>query len=223
LKQLRIDFHLHTWYSRDGIDPPELVLKSAAAKQLYAVAITDHNTIRGLKRAKECKSKVVIIPGIEVDAKEGHVIGLGISTEIKPWQTAVETIESIKDEGGVVLLPHPFDYIRRGVGVMAKWLRADAIEIFNSKTNTPFANILASRLARRINCPITAGSDAHLAEDVGNAHLVIEERGEPTVDSILTIMTSTKNNHVRVEGRITPLRSRIRKLALQRIKSKNIQ
>jgi hypothetical protein len=219
---LRIDFHLHTWYSRDGIDPPELILKAAATKQLYAIAITDHNTIRALKKAKECKSKVVVIPGIEVDAKEGHIIGLGISTAIKPWQTAVETIESIKDAGGVVLLPHPFDYIRRGVGGMAKWLRADAIEVFNSKTNTPFANTLASRLAKKINCPITAGSDAHLAQDVGNAYLVVEERGEPTADSILTILTSARNNHVRVAGRMTPLRSRIRKLALQRTKRKNI-
>ena len=222
MNQLRIDLHLHTWYSRDGIDPPELVLKAAATRHLYAIAITDHNTIRGQKRAKEYNSKVVVIPGIEIDAKEGHIIGLGISTEIKPWLTAVETIELIKDKGGIALLPHPFDYIRRGVGGMANWLPADAIEVYNSKINTPFANTAAGRLVKSKNCPFTAGSDAHLAEDVGNAHLVIDEMGEPAVDSILSILMSSKNHHVRVEGGITSLRSRIRKVVLQRAKRKNI-
>jgi predicted metal-dependent phosphoesterase TrpH len=223
LNQLKIDLHLHTWYSRDGIDPPSLVLKVAAAKGLYAIAITDHNTIRGLKKAKEYKGNLVIIPGIEVDAKEGHIIGLGISTEIRPWLTATETIELIKDAGGVAVLPHPFDYIRRGVGGTAKWLRADAIEVFNSKTNTPFSNTLASRLAKKKNSPTTAGSDAHLAEDVGNGHVVIEQGGEPTADSILSILTSPKKHHIRIAGRITSLRSRVRKIALQRIKRKDIQ
>ena len=223
MNELRIDFHLHTWYSRDGIDPPDLVLRAAAAKQLYAIAITDHNTVRGVKRAKERNSSVLVIPGIEVDAKEGHIIGLGISTEIKPWQTAVETIESIKDAGGIALLPHPFDYIRRGVGGMARWLQADAIEVFNAKINTPFSNALASRLAKTKDCSITAGSDAHLAEDVGDAHVIIEERGEPSVDSILSMLSSQKNHHVRISGRITSLRSRVRKIALLRTKRKSIQ
>jgi predicted metal-dependent phosphoesterase TrpH len=189
---------------------------------LYAIAITDHNTIRGLKKAKEYKSNLIIIPGIEVDAKEGHIIGLGISTEIKPWLTAAETVESIKDAGGVAVLPHPFDYIRRGVGGIARWLHADAIEVFNSKANTPFSNTLASRLAKKKNSPITAGSDAHLAEDVGNGHVVIEERGEPTADSILSILTSA-DHHTRIAGRMTSLRSRVRKIALLRMKRKDIR
>jgi hypothetical protein len=223
MNELRIDFHLHTWYSRDGIDPPDLMLRAAAAKQLYAIAITDHNTVRGLKRAKEHKSSVLVIPGIEVDAKEGHIIGLGVSSEIRPWLTAVETIESIKDAGGIVLLPHPYDYIRRGVGGMAKWLQVDAIEVFNAKINTPFSNALAGRLAKTKDCSITAGSDAHLAENVGDAHVIIEERGEPSVDSILSMLSSQNNHHMRISGRITSLRSRVRKIALLRTKRKNIQ
>jgi hypothetical protein len=223
LNQLRIDFHLHTWYSRDGIDPPNLVLKAAAAKGLYAIAITDHNTTRGFTKAKEHNSSLVIIPGIEVDTKEGHIIGLGISIEVKPWLTAAETIELIKDAGGVAVIPHPFDYIRRGVGGIARWLRADAIEVFNSKINTPFSNAFAKRLAERKNSPITAGSDAHLAEDVGNAYVVIAESGEPSADSILAILTSPKTHKISIAGRVTSLGSRIRKIALQRVKSKDIE
>jgi predicted metal-dependent phosphoesterase TrpH len=221
LNQLRLDLHLHTWYSRDAIDPPSLVLKMAAAKGMYAIAITDHNTVRGQKRARECKSNVVVIPGIEVDAKEGHIIGLGISTEIKLGQTAAETVELIKDAGGFVVIPHPFDYIRRGVGTIAGKLGADAIEVLNSKTNTPFSNSLAKRLAKEIKSPITAGSDAHLAEDVGNAYVLIEEKGEPSVDTILSILASKKHDKVKVAGKMTSLRSRIRKIALQRMKRRD--
>lgn len=221
MNQLKLDLHLHTWYSSDAIDPPSLILKMAATKGLYAIAITDHNTVRGLKRARECKSNVVVIPGIEVDTKEGHIIGLGISTEIKPWRTAAETVELIKDAGGFVVVPHPFDYIRRGVGTIARRLGADAIEVLNSKTNTPFSNTLAKRLAIDIKSATTAGSDAHLAEDVGNAYVLIEEKGEPSVDTILSILASKKHDKVKVAGKITSLRSRVRKIALQRMKRKD--
>ncbi len=220
MNQLKLDLHLHTWYSTDAIDPPSLILKMAARKGLYAIAITDHNTVQGVKRARECKSNVVVIPGIEVDAKEGHIIGLGISTEIKPWRTAAETVELIKDAGGFVVVPHPFDYMRRGVGTIARRLGADAIEVLNSKTNTPFSNTLAKRLAKNIKSAVTAGSDAHLAEDVGNAYVLIQEKGEPSVDRILSIIASKKHDKVKVAGKITSLRSRVRKIALQRMKRK---
>ncbi|WXG45360.1 MAG: PHP domain-containing protein [Candidatus Atabeyarchaeum deiterrae] len=218
MKHLKLDLHVHTWYSKDGIHSPELVLRSAASKGLHVVAITDHNTVRGSKEARKCKTGVLVIPGIEVDTKEGHIIGLGIEDVIKPWLSAAETVDLIRDAGGTVVIPHPFDYIRRGIGSMAKILKADAIEVMNSKTNTPLSNTFAKRLAKKINSPITAGSDAHLAEDVGNAYMIIQPRENPNVNMILKMLRTQKSNTVEIVGRITPLSSRVKKIALQAVK-----
>lgn len=217
MKEFKIDLHTHTWYSRDGIHPPSLILKSACAMGLGAVAITDHNSVRGLKEAKSSAHNVMLIPGIEVDTREGHVIGLGIEREIKPWLSAAETIELIRDEGGITVIPHPFDYLRRGVGSRVKTLKADAIEVMNSGSNMPFSNSLARRAADNMGSQVTAGSDAHLAEDVGNAFIVIEEEGL-SVNSILSLLTSRRRSRFRVAGKMTSLRSRIRKIALERVK-----
>nr|MDO8100732.1 PHP domain-containing protein [Candidatus Njordarchaeota archaeon] len=220
MKQLKLDLHTHTWYSQDGIHPPTLVLQAAAIKGLSAIAITDHNTVKGLEQAKKFRSKVLMIPGIEVDTKEGHLVGLGVDNEIKPWRTATETIETIKDAGGIVVVPHPFDFLRRGIGLRVKGLKIDAIEVMNSRTNTPLSNALAERLAKNMNSPVTAGSDAHIAEEVGSSYIVIKDKENFSADTILKTLTSTEHNQSRIVGKITPLRSRVKKIALQRLKKK---
>jgi predicted metal-dependent phosphoesterase TrpH len=215
VKHLRVDLHVHTWYSHDAIHPPELVLQCAAAKGLSAIAITDHNTVKGLEQARKIRSKVLVIPGIEVDTKEGQVIGLGVDERIEPRRTAAETIETIRDAGGIVVAPHPFDFLRKGIGLRAKGLKLDAIEVMNSGINTPFSNALARRLAESLHLPVTGGSDAHLAEEVGRAYTVIEDKEDPTVGTILKAVTSLQGGQSRVFGRITPLRSRVKKIALE--------
>ncbi|WXG42723.1 MAG: CehA/McbA family metallohydrolase [Promethearchaeati archaeon SRVP18_Atabeyarchaeia-1] len=219
MKELRLDLHIHTWYSKDGIHPPSLILKTAFSKGLDVIALTDHNSVRGLKGIRGGVHGITIVPGIEVDTIEGHVIGLGIETEIKPWLTAAETIERIRDEGGISVIPHPFDYLRRGIGSRAKTIGADLIEVMNSRSNTPLANYWARRTADKIHSPITAGSDAHLAEDVGNVFLAFDnEESEQSVDSILRLLTSRRGAKPRVVGGLTPLSSRVRKIALVRLK-----
>jgi predicted metal-dependent phosphoesterase TrpH len=222
VKGFKLDLHVHTWFSKDGIYPPRLVLKTALKKGLDAIAITDHNSIRGLGEAKSNANDIIVIPGIEVDTNEGHVIGLGIDRLIKPWLSAAETIELIRGEGGITVIPHPFDYLRHGVGSRVKTLKADAIEIMNSRSNTPFSNSFARRTAHKMESPITAGSDAHLAEDVGNAYMIIEEEGKPSLDSILSLLISKKHRRWRTLGRLTSLRSRVRKIALETAKRASV-
>ena len=222
MKEFKIDLHTHSWYSKDGVHPPSLILKSACAKGLDAVAITDHNTVQGLKEAKSSAHNVTFIRGIEVDSREGHIIGLGIEKAIKPWLSAKETVEQIKDEGGITVIPHPFDYLRHGIGSRVKTLKADAIEILNSRSNTPFSNFLARRAADSMDIQVTAGSDAHLAEDVGNAFIIIEEEQGLSAESILDRLASRRRSRFRVVGKMTSLRSRVKKIAFANMKKKRI-
>jgi predicted metal-dependent phosphoesterase TrpH len=41
---LRIDFHVHSFFSMDGVSSPEDLIAAARAAGLNGFAVTDHNT-----------------------------------------------------------------------------------------------------------------------------------------------------------------------------------
>ena len=78
-----IDLHTHSYFSDGTLSPTELV-EQAESLSMKAIALTDHDTISGLKEgftaAKD--KKVNFIPGIELSVAhkpgELHIIGLGL-------------------------------------------------------------------------------------------------------------------------------------------------
>ncbi len=85
MKQANIDLHVHSSMS-DGTDTPEELVRFAKAKGLCAIALTDHDTVAGVRRA-QCEGKrcgVEVVPGVELSAYDGreiHILGYGIQTE----------------------------------------------------------------------------------------------------------------------------------------------
>jgi predicted metal-dependent phosphoesterase TrpH len=81
-KEVIRDFHLHTLYS-DGLFPPRKLLEEASRQGVRELAITDHNSIKGLPEGKEAADDldVTMVSGVEVsaqyDAREVHVLGYG--------------------------------------------------------------------------------------------------------------------------------------------------
>jgi predicted metal-dependent phosphoesterase TrpH len=68
-----IDLHLHTTAS-DGLLRPRLLVQRAAAAGLTTIAITDHDTVGGVREAVEAGAElgVRVVPGIEITAVENH-------------------------------------------------------------------------------------------------------------------------------------------------------
>ena len=81
---LKCDLHVHSRFSRDGESRVEEILKRAEQVGLDAIAITDHDTTEGYHHARLCKSRVLVIPGIEVSTRQGHLIVLGVDTPLPP-------------------------------------------------------------------------------------------------------------------------------------------
>ncbi len=93
-----VDFHTHSTCSDGTMTPSELVLY-AEKKGLSAFALTDHDSVDGIKEAmaQAEKCNIEFIPGIEFSAAENtetHIIGLFIDPEN---DVLLSTIKKLKD------------------------------------------------------------------------------------------------------------------------------
>lgn len=211
---LSVELHTHSALSHDGRDPVDLLLEQAAAVGLDALAVTDHDEIEAsLDAARRAeKYDLVGIPGMEITTAAGHVLAFGVETLIPAGLEFEETLDRIHDEGGIAVVPHPFQKSRHGVAPHIsddQLADADAIEVYNSRLLTGRANRKAKRYALDRNLPMTAGSDAHISEMVGQAttEVGVEER---TVDGILDAIREGRTS---VVGRRTPWRISFRQAA----------
>ena len=171
---MKIDLHVHTEYSEDSLLKLEHIAKVVAEKKVDAVAITDHNEVEGAIKLKKASAFPVIV-GEEIESQQGDIIGLFLQERIEPGLTAGETITRIKNQGGLVLIPHPFDRLRSsatGEKPLKKLVeKIDIIEVLNARNIFPADNQLAFNFALKHNLLQAAGSDAHTKNEVGNAYV----------------------------------------------------
>jgi predicted metal-dependent phosphoesterase TrpH len=101
---MMIDLHTHTNASDGTLSLEELVGEAGKAG-LKAIAVTDHDTVRSVRRIKTLDTGIEVVPGIEVsvyDNKLGytdlHVIGLFIDPEHKGLLSTLERLEKEREQ-----------------------------------------------------------------------------------------------------------------------------
>ena len=208
----KFDLHIHTYYSKCGVDSPKTMVKMAISKKLDGIAITDHNTTVGALQAMKNNQELTVIPGIEVSTRDGEILGLGITQRLPEGKSAQETIDLIRDRGGIAVIPHPYDLLRSSIGFRIRMLKFDAIEVYNSNLVLPFANRLAKKAAEKEGYSTIAGSDAHIATAVGNAYTIIDET------DIEDILEAIRKNQTKVYGRPTRVMTKIRRKVLSMLR-----
>jgi predicted metal-dependent phosphoesterase TrpH len=171
---MKVDFHVHTCYSRDSLTSLETVIETCQRRGLDKVAITDHNTIAGALALREMAPELVIV-GEEIRTPAGEFIAYFLEEEIPKGLSPQETIARIRAQGGVVGVPHPLDRLRREAMRWANLMeiidQVDALEAFNARIIFPADNQRAEELARQRGLLVTAGSDAHVACKIGQAYV----------------------------------------------------
>jgi hypothetical protein len=167
---VRIDLHCHSEHSSDASSPVKLLVKTASERNLDGFIVSDHNTITGWNDIKEATKKfpdVKIYRGVEISAKEGHVLAIGINELIPRGLSLAETIDLIHEQGGIASPTHPFDFFRLGVSKMCFDLPIDSVETHNGSVIIPQFNYKAQIMAKKYNLPGIGGSDCHTFREVG--------------------------------------------------------
>jgi len=177
-----MDLHVHTCYSIDATTTLREVVVYAKKRGLDGVAITDHDAVGGALKLVQ-KSSLLIVPGVEITTRRGHVLALNVTTPIPSRLSPLETIQRIHEVGGIAVAAHPTLVFKGGLRrrIVSGF---DALEVINSKAFPFFlSTYLGQKLAARLDLPETAGSDAHHASEIGFAYTLIE--ADPDVDEII--------------------------------------
>jgi predicted metal-dependent phosphoesterase TrpH len=190
-----VDLHTHTSATHDCRVPPALLLEHAEAEALGAIAVTDHNVFSGAREVVERARgrDIVVIPGEEVKTDtQGEVIGLFLREEIPRGMSFGDTITAVKEQGGVVYIPHPFDRMHAipDPATLHRHLgEIDVFEVYNARLLFETYNDEALRFARKYNLTMGAGSDAHVLQGLGTGALRMRSFGGPE-EFLLSLRTA---------------------------------
>lgn len=162
---------------------------------INCVAIADHDATEGAFKLKELAPFKVIIAE-EILTPSGEVMGLFLKEHITSGLSIERAMDSIRAQGGLVSIPHPFDPMR-GLRLNEEgWKRiipqVDTLEVFNARCPFGRPATKAKAYAREHKLPAIAGSDAHSIGEIGNVIVEMPDFNSP--EEFLVALTKAKIN-----------------------------
>lgn len=187
-----IDLHTHTHpLSHDSLLSPDELIESAKAANLDAVCLTehdffwDHAEVAALAR----RHNFQVIPGIEVNTEDGHIVVFGLDRFVYGMHRMDELARMAEAAGAVMIAAHPyrrqlpFELRHEGDWTHSLERAANnpcykhvaAIEAQNGRGSNR-ENSFSAEVAARLDLPTTAASDAHEHKDIGRAATEFERK-----------------------------------------------
>jgi predicted metal-dependent phosphoesterase TrpH len=186
------DLHTHSISSYDGGLSLKQYSHCLETDALNFIAITDHNRIDFALQAKNQLGDRIIV-GEEIMTNQGEVIGLFLNKVIPPGLELSEAIILIKEQKGLVYIPHPFETIRKGVQeeeLLKVIDKVDIIEAFNGRAFAQNHSRKIVEFANKYKLPCAASSDAHGLK--GLAKTYMEFDGLPTAQNLTNLVANCK-------------------------------
>ena len=201
---LKLDLHVHTVSSYDAHTKREDLPAIIKSRGLDGVAVTEHNIFDPPRF-----DDALILPGVEISSRDGHIIALGINEMIQPRLPADETIQRIHNQDGVAIIPHPYDPVCQCIKIARLKTRPDAVETVNADALSFYiSNWLARRDSTKFKLPQVGGSDSHIPQTIGDAYTLIDTKSKDLKD----ILDGIRSGKVSGEGRATSIMNKMRKL-----------
>jgi predicted metal-dependent phosphoesterase TrpH len=179
---LKADLHVHSIYSFDCRSALKDIVDACLMRKISCVALADHASADGgIALQKIAPFKVIIAE--EILTPDGEIMGMFLKTTIESPLPAEEAISRIRDQGGLVCIPHPYDRLRaaalRGKALERMLRFADIVEAYNSRSHMPGVSARIVKLAASRDLPVTAGSDAHTTDEIGSSYIEMEDYESP--------------------------------------------
>ena len=173
------DLHVHSHHSIDSCMSYDQLIRACQKKGINCIALADHGTTLGARELSRISPFKVIVCE-EVMTPFGEIMGMFLSEDIPDMISVEDAIHCIKEQNGLVCIPHPFDLIRPSAFRDLKKLESimdniDIIEIFNSRSLYPAADKKASALAKRYHKVASAGTDAHSSAEIGYVNIRMKD------------------------------------------------
>jgi hypothetical protein len=202
MRWIACELHTHTLHS-DGRQTLRELAAGAAGLGFDCIALTDHNTMSGLRERAEIEREtgIVIIPGMEWTTFYGHMVTIGMS-DYTDWRAygpegLEEGLARIHEQGGLAGMAHPF---RVGSPIctgcfweyeIRDWSSIDYIEVWSGtfpqiKTaNARAFDLWTDRLKAGLRISAVSGRDWHeqtvTEEPVSVTYLGIDEDAPGTI------------------------------------------
>ncbi|NHJ33080.1 MAG: PHP domain-containing protein [Asgard group archaeon] len=205
---MQLDMHVHSNISFDSKIKIGLLLKKMKFLGLDGIAITDHDSIEGIQKAKDLAKNygVKIFSAVEITTRRGHILAYGVD-EQPPFKRSVEvTLDWIKERDGAAVCAHPYKVGSPSLRDEVYKHKFDAIEI-NAKCSLS-QNKAAETAAHVMNLPILGGSDAHFIDNVGNINTSFYDEIEDEAELVKAIKSGKYEVIYRIpitiEGELLP-------------------
>lgn len=196
---MKADLHVHTCYSVDCRTSLKQVVDRCLATGIGCLAVADHNTIDGALRLRDVAPFTVIVAE-EIRTSRGELMGLFLSNAIPAGLSPEETIAEIREQGGLVCIPHPFGrwLLQDSRDLLSRRVlsQVDIVEVLNSRTPFPGSSGKARSLALKYGKVVSAGSDAHTPGEIGRAYVEMPQFNDSS--DFLTCLSQGK-----IEGRMS--------------------
>lgn len=197
MKTIRIDLHTHSTASPDGGLTEADYTKLIRENILNYIAVTDHDRI-DMAQHLQTELGDAIIVGQEITTSEGEIIGLFVASQIAPLQSALQTVKAIKNQGGLVYVPHPFETVRKGITKqtldnIASYV--DIVEVHNGRAFFQNRGPLATAWARIHSKAMAASSDAHGIKGMASTYTTITAK--PSQENLVKLLATSRRQTTR--------------------------
>ena len=175
---LKADLHIHREYSMDCTTSLDKIIHRCLELGINCIAIADHGTIEGALKMRDLAPFPVIVAE-EVLTPHGEIMGMFLEKEIPSGISVEQTISQIREQDGLVCIPHAFDIFRpssldsRTIGSLTGQI--DVMEVFNARSPLLHSSTKATDFAQKHGIFKSAGSDAHTLSEIGNAYIEMPE------------------------------------------------
>lgn len=178
MEKIKCEMHIHTKYSNDSFLNLTTLYLICKLKKIKCIAITDHNTIIGAKKFKDQYEKkgINVIIGEEIMTDSGEIVGLYLTKTIQKGLSLKTTIEEIKNQKGLIYVPHPYDEKRKHTVISIKNIEKykkdiDFIECHNGRNFLQIFSMKQNEIAEKFSIHKIVGSDAHTILELGRNYM----------------------------------------------------